>query len=321
MSLIPRMANVGRVANDSPVPVALDSDLVVSGEQVLHEEFLPYSARELLDHFLDTGRAGEEPERHLNAWKKRISDAAARINDPTFLDRDETLWTAGALLAIHRSANSNGQWREVLIRLFGSLPPIGEQLGWDDLLDGDLRLFFEVGLSSPAGYRAWLRDHLADRHPLTRQLAVSRSRGASLEGRTHLDALLLNPATGFAVHFEAKVLSDIDTKTKHDSLRNQLARNIDCVIASASPQPVLGTRRPERSFLVLLTPAMFKTHWSSRLYGHLVREYASDPSAIKRDLPHHDFATCAGVSKRIGWLTFEDIRTVQPTACPWLSHT
>ena len=45
--------------------------------------------------------------------------------------------------------------------------------------------------------------------------------------------MLLNPATGLAVHFEAKVLSDIDTKTKHDALRNQLARNIDCMAAPA----------------------------------------------------------------------------------------
>jgi hypothetical protein len=44
-----------------------------------------------------------------------------------------------------------------------------------------------------------------------------------------------------------------------------------------------------------------------------------DPATIQRDLPHLDGLTCAALSRRIGWLTFEDIRCVEPTACPWLA--
>ena len=107
--------------------------------------------------------------------------------------------------------------------------------------------------------------------------------------------MLLNPATGFAVHFEAKVLSDVDTKTKHDALRNQLARNIDCMAAPAGQSAtILAQRRPERSFLVLLTPELFRSNWTSRLYGHLMRAYTTDPAALARDLPHLDPATCVG---------------------------
>ena len=228
---------------------------------LLHDVFLPFPAEELLEHFVDTGRRGDDPLRHLTAWRARIAAAdLKRESDPAFLDRDETLWTAGALLAIHRHPDARDRWRRLLTQVLGETPPIDEPLGWDELLGDRMRLFFEVGLPSPPAYSAWLREHLDTRHPLAAQRAASAASPRALEGRTHLDAMLLNPATGFAVHFEAKVLSDIDTKTKHDALRNQLARNIDCMAAPAGGSAtILAKRRPERSFLVLLTPELFRT--------------------------------------------------------------
>jgi hypothetical protein len=282
----------------------------------LDDLFLPYSADELRLHFVHSDIDGEDPERHLKRWRSRI--AAAPAKDPSFLHRDETLWTAGALLGVQRQTNSVDLWRAVLSQLFGPIPPTGERLEWSDLLSSDLELFFEVGLPSPPRYRAWLAEHLHERQALITQRLVARGRGELLQGRTHLDALLLSPSTGFAVHFEAQVLSDIDPKTTHDSLRNQLARNIDCLAAPAGEHPVLAARKPERSFMVMLTPELFRRNWHSRLYGHLVREYMNDPAAIQRDLPHLDGLICAAISRRIGWLTFEDIRSVEPTACRWL---
>lgn len=255
--------------------------------------------------------------RHLTAWRARIAAAdLKRESDPAFLDRDETLWTAGALLAIHHHPDARDRWRRLLTAVFGKTPPTDAPLGWDELLGDRMRLFFEVGLPSPPAYSAWLREHLDTRHPLAASAASLRA----LEGRTHLDAMLPNPATGFAVHFEAKVLSDVDTKTKHDALRNQLARNIDCMAAPASESaPILAQRRPERSFLVLLTPELFRINWTSRLYGHLMRAYTTDPAALARDLPHLDPATCVALSRRLGWLTFEDLQSVEPAACPWIT--
>jgi hypothetical protein len=194
-------------------------------------------------------------------------------------------------------------------------------VAWGDLLQPDLEVFFEVGLPSPVAYRRWLSAHLEDRQALRTQRLVATSRGEALEGRTHLDALLICPSSGFAVHIEAKVLSDIDAKTTHDSLRNQLARNLDCLAGPAADgHSVLSARRPDRTFLVMLTPEIFRRNWHSRLYGHLVREYSRDPAAIQRDLPHLDGITCAGLSRRIGWPTFEDLRAVEPAACRWLSE-
>ena len=113
-------------------------------------------------------------------------------------------------------------------------------MDWRDLLPlgpPDLKLFFEVGLPSPIAFKTWLSEHLNDRHALRSQLAVAKSKGDALEGHTHLDALLLSQTSGFALHVEAKVLSDLDTHITYDSLRNQLARNIDCMAAPAAEPP------------------------------------------------------------------------------------
>ena len=69
--------------------------------------------------------------------------------------------------------------------------------------------------------------------------------------------MLLAPATGVAVIFEAKVLSDISTRVMFDLARNQLARSIDVMLEvnSAVAAP-LSIRKPERTCLVLLTPAL-----------------------------------------------------------------
>jgi hypothetical protein len=74
-----------------------------------------------------------------------------------------------------------------------------------------------------------------------------------------------------------------------------------------------------RSFVVMLTPDLFRRHWHDRLYGRMIREYTADPAALQRDLPHLAGSDCAALSRRLGWLTFEDLRSVEPQACPWLA--
>jgi hypothetical protein len=288
-------------------------------DQILHKEFLPFTARDLKKHFVPVpGDEAADPDRHLAAWRQRIAKAPSKEGD--FLDRDETMWTAGALIAVQRSDDAPSSWARLLSTTFGPRPPIEAFNAWADCLAGDLRLYLEVGLPSPRRYQAYLRRHLHDRHPLRRRAAIGESRSV-VEGRTHLDALLLNCSNRFAVHFEAKVLSDIDTKITFDALRNQLARNLDCMVDRperlAAP---LGKRDPDRSLFVLLTPDLFRRHWHSRLYGHLLREYRADPAALQRDLPHLGGAACASLSRRIGWMAFEDVASVVPGACKWLER-
>jgi hypothetical protein len=68
---------------------------------------------------------------------------------------------------------------------------------------------------------------------------------------------MLLAATGVAVIFEAKVLSEISAHVTFDLARNQLARTIDVMLeATPALAAPLSLRQPERTFLVLLRPAL-----------------------------------------------------------------
>ena len=191
------------------------------------------------------------------------------------MEKDERFWLAAALMSLYHADGGSGRG-ELFARLLeraGLWPPPGFPR-WEDALAGALDLFFEVHLPSPSRYRAWLRDHLSERDPIPDLKKQAAAPWARLEGATRADAMLLVPETGVAVIFEAKVLSDISTHVTFDLARNQLARSIDVMLEvnSALAAP-LSLRKPERTFLVLLTPALTQPGPAgdaiskSRLYG------------------------------------------------------
>jgi hypothetical protein len=144
-----------------------------------------------------------------------------------------------------------------------------------------------------------------------------------LEGATNVDAVLLNEDTGLAVLFEAKVLSDISSHTSYDAARNQLARNVDVMLeANDTLADQLCRRRVESSFLVLITPEMFRAPGgrSSRLYGAKYDVYKSAAAALAADLPHRNAqpSDWRETARRMGWATWEDFRRVDAQCCLWL---
>jgi hypothetical protein len=113
------------------------------------------------------------------------------------------------------------------------------------------------------------------------------------------------------VIFEAKVLSDIDAKVTFDVMRNQLARTIDVALdRNPSLAARLDRRDPERTCIALPTPDVFRRNPRSRLYGWLLPHYQRDPDALATYLPHRSDISWPAVSRRLGWLTFEDCRDV-----------
>lgn len=120
------------------------------------------------------------------------------------------------------------------------------------------------------------------------------------------------------VLFEAKVLSDCSCDVTFDARRNQIARNIDVMLdANPTLMAPLSLRDPERTLFALLTPRMFKDHPRSRLYGSLMESYRSRPDSLAEDLPHRT-ADWPSVSRRLAWLTWEDLDEVLPGSCTWL---
>jgi len=170
-----------------------------------------------------------------------------------------------------------------------------------------------------------LRENFSQRQIVSYVLDAAHRRGTDavrkgLEGPTQVDAILLNADNGFAVLFEAKVLSDISYQVSFDAMRNQIARTIDVMLERNAnlPEP-LSLRQPERTLFAMLTPEIFRQNRQSRLYGWLLDEYRSNPVALARDLPHRQSVDWSDVARRIGWLTWEDCEKVLPESCPWLT--
>ena len=105
----------------------------------------------------------------------------------------------------------------------------------------------------------------------------------------------------------------------HADVETTIIRNIDVMIEPATgQQSPLDRRDPERSLFALLTPGAFREQPHSRLYGWLMEEYRNRPDALARNLPHRDAQDWPSLSRRLGWMTFEDIANTVPGACPWL---
>ena len=283
-----------------------------------------------------------EKDRHLTYYRasvdqgKKYAELIRRGIRPTSaqtrlgrqMEKDERFWLATALMTLYRADGGSARVEAFarLLKRAGVQPRSGFPR-WEDALAGPLELFFEVNLPSPRRYRAWLRDHLDERTPipyLREKAAAPRSR---LEGQTKADAMLLARDTGVGVIFEAKVLSDISTHVTFDVARNQLARTIDVMLeANSKLHAPLCLRKPEQTFLVLLTPALMQTQQAgdaiskSRLYGWLMPAYRDpDSSLLRQHLPHRDGRELAEAAERLGWASWEDCQTVVPGACPWLA--
>ncbi len=143
---------------------------------------------------------------------------------------------------------------------------------------------------------------------------------ANLEGFTHADAVLVSEETGFSVAFESKVCADISYDITFDLMRNQICRYVDVMLETPTEvSSPLSKRNPERTLFCLVTPKMSKDNWRSRLYGHLMHQYWEHPGTLGDDLPHRaDHVDWSKVSRRLGWITWEDCKAILPDACGWI---
>jgi hypothetical protein len=309
-------------------------------DQPIDPVYLPFSAEQLCIHFAPTaGRsADEQSTRHLRYYlgsaeryhsfqadhPDRRGLPLSKLRTPCQIEKDERFWVVTCLMRYFHSADRAERLGALMRLCFGDTPPLTDISSWGECLGGRLHLFFEVNLPSPPGYKDWLREHLDQRQIIPYVLDAGRQRGTDevrrgLEGATHVDAILLNTDNGFAVLFEAKVLSDISYQVSFDTMRNQIARNIDVMLErnDGLPEP-LSLRQPERTLFALLTPEVFCKHPDSRLYGWLMDEYRNSPASLARDIPHRSSVDWSDVAHRIGWLTWEDCEQVLPGSCPWL---
>jgi hypothetical protein len=241
---------------------------------VIDPTYLPFPEETLRQHFLVP--AAGEADRHLQHYltsaeryrqfceehPDRRGLPVSLTRRPCQIEKDERFWVAACLMSTFHDDNRNAYLAKLLRRVFGPEPPIKDFATWHSCLDGALHLYFEHQLASPPAYKQWLRRHLNERHmiPYVQDAAYQKGSDelkANLEGSTHVDAALINESNGFAVLFEAKVLSDTSVDITYDTMRNQIVRNIDVMLEPGDGLlPPADRRRPDRSLFVLLTPEM-----------------------------------------------------------------
>ena len=114
-----------------------------------------------------------------------------------------------------------------------------------------------------------------------------------VEGSSEIDIAFEHDK--FVVFIEAKLGSDVKMFTSHDPQRNQIARNIDCLIENA------GDRMPIFWLLV-------RDEEPARAYVQLMNGYKSDPSLLARDLPHRDVETLNHIAQNLTIVLWSDFK-------------
>lgn len=302
---------------------------------MMHPIYLPFTEQQLLSHFADVRKNGkciknvahlklygDSIERYINYLANnpdRRKKSLEEMRLPCQIEKDERFWIAACMMTVFYSQNRRQELTELFRDGYGNSPPIRGLNSWKECFEGDLHLFFEPNLPSPKPYKEWLRDNLAKRQFIPYILDSAKDK-VNLEGATNVDALLLNSKNGFAVIIEVKVLSDISYEITYDTMRNQIARNIDVMLEENRGLCYpLDKRDPHKTLFLLITPKLFKDNPSSRLYGDKFSEYKINPKFLSADLPHRKNCDWQNISSRLGWLTWEDFRNVNKDCCCWLN--
>jgi len=300
---------------------------------MMHPIYMPFSEEQLVRHFAQVKKGRmcvSSAEKHLKYYRKSLANYEAcpkeserrrslkETRGPCQVEKDEKFWTAACLMTLFYSKNRAQDLIRLLGKAYGEFPPVGVGNSWEECLEGELHLFFETNLPSPSSYKNWLRENLEKRQFIPYILYSDNGR-KNLEGPTNVDAILLNSDNGFAVIAEAKVLSDISYQVTYDVTRNQIARNVDVMLEKNSDLcSPLDKRELEKTLFLLLTPRTFQNDPSSRLFGYKFNDYKDNPESLGQDLPHRTDYDWRDISKRLGWLTWEDFKEINKDSCRWL---
>jgi hypothetical protein len=313
-----------------------------NSEKLLNEKYLPFTKEDFLKHFANVkgDKCSNSKEKHLKYYTSSIDNynkylesepkekRLDKLRKPRQIEKDERFWTASSLMTLFYSADMVKEFTNLFSKAYGDKPPININ-SWEDCFSGnrnkDIHLFFEANLPSPLLYKNWLQQNIKERQfiPYILNCAfdeIKKEFRGDMEGPTNVDAILINSKNGFSVIVEAKVLSDISISITYDSMRNQLARNIDVMLElNDNLCEPLNKRDPEKTLFLLITPELFKKNPKSRLYGYKINEYKSSPNSLFKDLPHRkDIDNWMEIANRIGWLSWKEFKEVNQNCCLWL---
>jgi len=152
-------------------------------------------------------------------------------------------------------------------------------------------LRFWSSIVSPAEYESQSRGRMLKSG--NAEWASRASFAEPVEGPSEIDIIFDH--NQFLVYVEAKLASDVSMSTTYDPRRNQIIRNIDCLIANA------GNRKPIFWLLV-------RDEAPTRAYVRLINNYKAEPSLLVRDLPHRNAKTLRSIVQNLTILLWSDFR-------------
>jgi hypothetical protein len=171
----------------------------VPADEVIHREYLPFTPRQLNDHFAPVAAMSDHLA-YYRASGKRAADFKARppagtpaeihqaIKWGRQMEKDERFWVAATLMQLFHAPNRIDLFARVLRHCLGDTPP-DSLPSWEAALGQEQFLYFEANLPSPRGYSYQLGAHLGERIlvPYLREAAELRmQRGKSWRGRRKL---------------------------------------------------------------------------------------------------------------------------------------
>jgi hypothetical protein len=125
------------------------------------------------------------------------------------------------------------------------------------------------------------------------QAWIARARGPRpVEGFTEVD--LAFTGDDYLVFVEAKLGADISLRTTYDPSRNQIVRNIDCVLEHSQG------RMP---FFWMLA----KDREPVRMYTQLIDIYRDDPTSLAAALPHRSLGELEEIAQTIAVVTWSEL--------------
>lgn len=152
---------------------------------------------------------------------------------------------------------------------------------------------------SPSGYEMASRDRMRRSND---EAWVKRSNNSRpVEGQSEIEVILQNKV--LVVFAEAKLGSDISLTTTYDPDRNQIVRNIDCLLDQ------VNDRVPMFWMLV-------REDNQARSYVRLLNEYRDQPSVLIAKLGHHDAERVRTLAGNLALLLWKDIVSQIAEALP-----
>jgi hypothetical protein len=218
-------------------------------------------------------------ERHPKARKPQDRDRMLFSQ----ASEDWVTWTAFRLLERYACTS---WWRDLVDRAKAENPQLALPHDWDET--PEVRLWRSV--SSPSGYEKASRERMrSSNNPVWVARSLDRR---PVEGASEIDIILQNRV--LVVFLEAKLGSDISLSTTYDPHRNQIIRNIDCVLDRAEGRVPM--------FWMLVRDA-----GQSRSYTQVLNHYRTNPEVLAGELRHHDAERVIDLARNLGLILWKDL--------------